>query len=235
MKYVVVSCELPEHSRKELAHRGFETIPMPRYERLQRGVSAHPDMLLFFLGDICITTGEYFSIARESFEKIEALGYTVRLTDQTPSPEYPNDILFNSLLLGNTLYGYEKGMSRELVSLARERNINIVNVRQGYTKCSSLKISENAIVTADRGIASAVSEHGGDVLLISAGSIRLDGYDTGFIGGCGGEKDNAVYFCGDIFMHPDAHRIIEFCKKHEKECVSLGNSILFDAGSLFFI
>ena len=36
-----------------------------------------------------------------------------------------------------------------------------------------------------------------------------------------------------VFCKSD--KIIEFCKKHEKECVSLGNSTLFDAGSLFFI
>ena len=235
MKHVIVSCELPEKCLKELTARGFEPISMPRYGRLQYGVSAHPDMLLFLLGDICITTSEYYGIARESFEKIKSLGYTLRLTDEIPSPEYPKDILFNSLLLGGTLYGNERGMSCELVSLARERGIDIVNVRQGYTKCSVLKVSENAIVTADKGIAKVASARGDDVLLISAGHIRLDGYDTGFIGGCAGETEDAVYFCGDLFCHPDGARIAEFCKNHEKECVSLGNNELFDAGSLFFL
>ena len=235
MKHVIVSCDLPEAQLSKLSKRGFQPISMPRYDRLGRGVSAHPDMLLFFLGNICITTSEYYGIARESFCKIEALGYTVRLTDEVPDSDYPKDILFNSLLLGNTVYGNEKGMSRELISLARERNIDIVNVRQGYTKCSVLKVSENAIVTADKSIANAASARGTDVLLIRPGYIRLEGYDTGFIGGCAGNTNDTVYFCGDILSHPDGTRIVDFCKKHKKECVSLENNILFDAGSLFFI
>ena len=235
MKHVIVSGELDEGLLKELIKKGFEPISMPRYDRLGRGVWAHPDMLLFFLGDICITTSEYYGIARESFGKIEALGYTVRLTDEVPNSDYPKDILFNSLPLGSTIYGNEKGMSRELISLACERGIDIVNVRQGYTKCSVLKVDENAIVTADKGIADAASARSADVLLISAGHIRLDGYDTGFIGGCGGYFEDKVYFLGEPSLHPDGSAIRDFCKKHKKECVSLSNNTLFDAGSLFFI
>ena len=235
MKHVIISSSLPRLCRDKLCELGFEPIVMPPYKRLQRGVAAHPDMLLFLLGDVCLTTKEYFEVARESFDKIEALGYTLRLSDEIPSAEYPNDVLFNSVLIGNNLYGYEKGMSKALIELARERGINTLNVRQGYTKCSTLKVSENAVITADSGIAEAMSACGIDVLSVSAGSIRIDGYDTGFIGGCAGQTKDAVYFCGDVFSHPDGKAINEFCKKHKKECVSLENNTLFDAGSLFFL
>lgn len=235
MNHVIASSSLPRDILDALIYEGYTPIVMPPYSRLQAGVAAHPDMLLFFIDGICLTTREYFELAHECFDKIATLGFKIVPTDELPSSEYPNDVLFNSLLLKSGIYGYERGMSHGIKSLAYERGINIVSVRQGYTKCSALKVDENAIITADRGIYEAVKGNGGDALLISAGGIRLDGYDTGFIGGCGGYFKGKVYFCGDIFSHPDANKIIEFCKKHEKECVSLGNSTLFDAGSLFFI
>ena len=65
--------------------------------------------------------------------------------------------------------------------------------------------------------------------------MRLDGYDTGFIGGASGADDDAVYFCGDVSHHPDADAIKAFCQKHGKECVSLSDEELTDVGTLFFI
>jgi len=210
---------------------GFSFIFLPPWERLQAGVSSHPDMLLFIYGKKFVTSCEYFEIAKEPLSSLISLGYEPILTDEIPSADYPHDILFNALPLGDNIIGLERGISKKLSQLGAK----IVNVRQGYAKCSALKVSETAIITADRGIASAAKSCGADVLLISEGHINIDGYDHGFIGGAGGSDEHAVYFCGDLSSHPDGKSIEKFCKKHEKECISLGNEPLFDVGTLFFI
>ena len=46
----------------------------------------------------------------------------------------------------------------------------IINVKQGYAKCSICVVSDNAIITADKGIAKAAIQNRIDVLEIT----RLD-------------------------------------------------------------
>lgn len=234
-KFVLTSSSLPKKCERSLSERGFELISFPEYFRLQKPVSSHPDMLLHILGDKYITSKEYYSIASDAFAKLNGAGLTPILTDERPSPEYPDDILFNSLRLGNKIFGLEKKMSKVIREYAKENSISVVNVKQGYTKCSVCKVSDNAIITADEGIAKAAASRGVEVLKIRDGHVDIDGYGYGFIGGASGATESAVYFCGDVFSHPDGKSIAEFCEKHSKECISLSNDTLFDVGTLFFI
>lgn len=232
---VLASSALSLSCDEKLRELGFEPIIMPPYKRLQSGVSSHPDMLVFFWGDKYFCTKEYYSEAQEIFKKINALGYSPILCDETPSEKYPNDIIFNALPLGNLIFGLENNLSNALKSEAAIMGKKIVDVKQGYTKCSVAKISENAIITADTGIAKTATAHGIDVLNVSEAHVFLDGYNTGFIGGaCGAFQDN-IYFCGNLYTHPDGKKIEDFCKRHSKTCISLSNGPLFDVGSLFFI
>ena len=236
MKTIVLSSSsLSISCDKKIRELGFEPVKMPPYKRLQCGVASHPDMLVFFMGDKYLCTSEYYNEAIEIFEKINSLGYTPILCDEIPRDKYPNDVIFNALPLGNLIFGLENNLSLSLKNEAVRIGKTIVNVKQGYTKCSTAKISEKAIITADKGIARAASLNGIDVLTISEGNILLDGYDTGFIGGACGSFDDKIYFCGDISSHPDGNKIKDFCKKHKKTCISLSNEPLFDVGSLFFI
>lgn len=232
---VLASSALSHECASSLRDLGFEPIIMPEYARLQRGVSSHPDMLAFIYGNKYICTKEYYSIAREIFEKINSLGYSPILTDEIPSEKYPNDILFNALALGDKLFCLEKGISRELIRFAKQNELQIINTNQGYTKCSVCKISDDAIITADKGISELAKSIGIDVLTVSEGHTRLDGYGYGFIGGASGVYEDTVYFCGDISKHPDGKQIVAFCEKHKKVCVSLSNEELFDVGTLFFL
>ena len=234
-KLVLASSSLPKKCEASLRALGFEIIAFPEYYRLQKPVAAHPDMLLHILGDKYITTSEYYSIALESFSMLNSAGFMPILTDELPSPDYPDDVIFNSLRIKDKIFGLERKMSRAIKEYAEENSLSIVNVKQGYTKCSVCKVSENAIITADEGIAKATEAHGIDVLKICDGHVGIDGYGYGFIGGASGACDDAVYFCGDVLSHTDGQKISNFCEKHSKRCVSLSNDALFDVGTLFFL
>ena len=232
---VLASSSLSDSCEERLKELGFLPIKMPPYERLQKGVASHPDMLVFFMGNKYICTNEYYSSAKEVFEQINSLGYSPILSDEIPNDVYPNDIIFNALPLGDLIIGLESNLSVSLKREAASLGKKTVNVKQGYTKCSAAKISENAIVTSDSGIAGICSRHGIDVLKVSEGHVKLEGYSTGFIGGTCGIFEDAVYFCGSLSTHPDCEKIKDFCQKHEKRCISLSNEPLFDVGSLFFL
>ncbi len=235
MKHVVASELIPKKCQETLEALGYTVIKLPSCQELGAPVSSHPDMLLFLYGNKYICSRDYYAYASNAFEQLNALGYSPILSSEMPGKKYPHDVLFNCLLLGNSIYGLTDHISLHIKELAKENGIKLKSVRQGYTKCSVCKVSENAIITSDQGIARSASDNGIDVLLISPGHIGIDEYDCGFIGGCSGSDDKNVYFCGSISRHPDAERIEAFCKKHNKECISLSDDTLFDIGTLFFV
>lgn len=128
---------------------------------------------------------------------------------------YPKNILLNFLFLNNILYGKLSAIDDNLLEYCRNHNINTINVNQGYTRCSTLIVNENAVITSDISIEKVLKSNGVDVLRISAGNIVLDGFDYGFIGGASGKLDEStVIFFGNVENHPDFNKIEQFCKTH---------------------
>ena len=98
---------------------------------------------------------------------------------------------------------------------ARRMGLELIPVKQGYAKCSLCIVSENAVITADEGLAYTLCRAGLDVLKIIPGCIRLPGYGYGFIGGCCGKLDAATMaFAGDPLTHPDGKKILSFMERH---------------------
>jgi len=112
----------------------------------------------------------------------------------------------------------------------------IIDTSQGYAKCSTLVVDENSIVTADIDIATKSKACGIDVLKIEQGSIKLDGYNYGFIGGCGAKIDeNTMYFTGDIKSHLQGNIISEFINNKGIKIISGSSKELIDIGSIIVL
>jgi len=99
------------------------------------------------------------------------------------------------------------------------------------------KVSENAIITADKSIAYESDKHGIDVLLINPGNIILDGFEYGFIGGATFLINKALYFTGsiDAFPENEKKKMLEFISSHNVEIRFLSDNPVFDIGSAIII
>lgn len=235
MKKVIVDSRIPESSAKGLSSLGYKLISLPPFPALQVPVSAHPDMLMFIFGKNVICHKDYLKIAHKELDEITALGYTPIISDEPISSDYPRDILFNALKIGKNIYAKLDSVSKFILDLASKEGYSLKTVKQGYAKCSVCPVGDKAAITSDSSLCKAMREDGIDVLFISPKNIRLDGYDTGFIGGCSGEDSDNIYFSGNILLHPDGKLISDFCEKHQKKAVSLSEEPLYDVGSLFFL
>ena len=113
------------------------------------------------------------------------------------------------------------------------RRLQLLPVRQGYTRCSVAVADARSIITSDAGIAKAALAAGMDVLQIRPGFIEPPGYDTGFIGGCCGliAKDRML-FCGAVERHPDYRAIRSFLEKRRIAIVSVPDMTLTDVGGI---
>ena len=146
---------------------------------------------------------------------------------------YPEDIAFNAACTGKYFIHNLSYTDEKLLLAAKAMDMTLVNVRQGYTKCSTAVIDETSLITYDKGIVKACGKYPElDVLEITPGHIVLDGYDTGFIGGTCGRIGDEIVFHGDLSSHPDFEPVKAFIEKRNLGIKWFPDFPLTDIGSI---
>ncbi len=148
---------------------------------------------------------------------------------------YPHNVALNAALVGNNLFCKVDALAAEVRDFCINNDIRLVNVNQGYAKCSTLIVNDNAIITADPTIHKAATDVNIDALLINQGHIVLDDKNYGFIGGASGVIGDNVLFFGDLDTHPDAESIKLFLKKYNMRHISLYSGKLKDIGGFVLL
>ncbi len=228
---VIINPEAPESLFEGLQRYGIEALPVPVTKNVAPPLKGHPDLQLFFHHDRFFCHNE---LSTSFINALKNLGEVIICESQLGS-RYPKDIAFNVACTGRVAFHREDMTERKIRSFLATENIPLVNVSQGYSKCSTCIVSENHIITADAGIHGAALQQGMDSLLINPGYILLPGYRHGFIGGATGILDNRLFFTGAIDHHPDAQAIKNFIKRSGREIAFLSEEPVIDLGSLFFV
>ena len=190
------------------------------------GTAAHADLHLLHLG------GRKIILSREQCENIEKLtelGFDVQLLDTPLGDKYPADVPLNAALFGNYAILNHKTICKNIDFSGR----SLIPVRQGYTKCSVVPVTESAIITDDVPIASAAEKSGLAVLLVQKGDITLPGREYGFIGGCCGlVAPDIMLFNGSLASHRDGEKIRAFLSSFGVRAEEAGEFQLTDIGSI---
>lgn len=235
MAKAIVNGKFSKDAKDKLSRMGFEVTPLPESRSLAYPMSTHPDMLIFIDFDSLVCHKNYYEGNRDIiYSIVNGSGLSLALSEEKIDKNYPHDAIFNAAVVGNSLICNTKYVSRHILDIAKTQNANIIHTNQGYTKCSTLIVGENDIVTSDRGIHAAAQASGINSLLIGSGNVSLEPYEYGFIGGASGMYENKVYFCGNLDSHPDKEKICEFIAACGKECVFLPFDELTDMGSIIF-
>lgn len=214
----------------------FDIIQLPPDASLPEAVNGHSDLLIFKIDNKLVTRKSYYRTAKDKIDLIcEKCGLELILSDAEAGDKYPNDCGLCAAVSGRNIICIKASADGEILRLADDLGYNLLNVPQGYSKCSCAVLADGAIITADRGIAKNTKGAGIDTLVIAPGHIDLPGYDFGFIGGATGLCGNKLYFSGNLNSHPDHKAIEEFAQKHNTECISLSDEKLYDVGSIFFM
>ena len=96
-----------------------------------------------------------------------------------------------------------------------------------------MAVCEDAIITADPGITKILQQKEIEVLKIKEGGIYLKGYDTGFIGGCGGMVEEKILgTSGNLKSLKDYDNIKDFLRNRNIYAENLGGRTLRDIGGI---
>ena len=233
----VVNCGVSSELLQALKSQGLRPLLLPPHPSLPTPVAGHADLLLFFASDAIYTVKSYYKVAKKELLQLELLSNKeLRFCTEEVGACYPNDVLLDAAPIGDYLFCNSRFTAKELLDQYRN---NIVSVRQGYAKCSCVPISDRALITSDPSIYQSSVSLGLDCLSVSAESITLPGYSNGLIGGAtsyapyGGS--DYIFFCGNLLLHPDGEKMMEFCKKYRKISISMTKNQLTDVGTIFLI
>ncbi|MBR4858457.1 MAG: hypothetical protein IKU08_04655 [Clostridia bacterium] len=214
-------------STEKLNSLGIKTIKIPEYSKLPKPVCSHADIQMLHTGRKNIFCYEHL-FSGEFDKKFDF----INIPEEAGS-KYPDDVRLNCAIIGNKIICNPKTVSRAILEYAEIHGLTIINVNQGYSRCSICVVNENAIITDDKSIFTAAGNFFNDTQFISKGSIELNGYGYGFIGGCCGKiHKNKIAFNGAIESHKDYKIIIDCLERNNVECIELSRNKLCDIGGI---
>lgn len=195
---------------------------------LDTPVSCHADILANYVGKSIFLADKNQTELCKFIE--DNSGKTI-IIENIKSP-YPNDCLLNFADIGDYIICNKSILTKEIVSLLP--NKQIIDVKQGYSKCSVCICKRNTIITDDISLYNAVSQYDNiNSLLVQKGSVHIDKYDYGFIGGCCGLVDKDVLlFNGDLSTHSDFDKIKNFLYDNGVNYIDIKGKPLTDIGSI---
>ena len=205
-------------------------VPVEPNENLPTGIASHADLQILHLGGNSVLTS---GCSKKSTDMLNMLGFDIQNTENEIDLNYPEDCLINVEIIGRNIIANPDIIDRKLMEFAEKNNYNIIGVKQGYAKCSVLAVCEDAVITADPGITKILQQKEIEVLKIKEGGIYLKGYDTGFIGGCGGMVEEKILgTSGNLKSLKDYDNIKDFLRNRNIYAENLGGRTLRDIGGI---
>lgn len=214
--------------KKVFDELSVKVVNVIQNEFLDAPVSLHADILANYVGKSLFLIDKYQT---ELCNFIKDNGGKYVLIDDVKSP-YPNDCLLNFADIGDYIICNKTILREKTVEFLH--NKKIIDVKQGYSKCSVCICGYNTIITDDKSVYNAVLQYDNiNSLLIEKGSVHIDKYDYGFIGGCCGLVDKSfLLFNGDLSTHSDFDKIKNFLYDNGVKYIDIKGKPLTDIGSI---
>ena len=210
---------------------GIDAAKVPDNPCVDKRLSGHADLSVLHRGGKELLLAPYLKGSKFA-ESMQKRGFEVSFADIVQQAEYPLDAQLNCCVAGKNIIAAPTVSYAEIVNyFTIKKGYRMISCKQGYARCSVCVVDENAIITADRGIAAAARENGLEVLAISPGFIALDGFPYGFIGGAAFKMANdTLAFTGTLDQHPDKEAIENFLAVRKIKPVYITHYSIFDIG-----
>ena len=198
-----------------------------------REIADHPDIYVCLVNDSLITSPEQYENIASQIANVPDRPRLI-LGSKPLGIKYPGSAIYNAVQVGRFLIHNTGFTDDSVLEAAGISGLKLINVAQGYTNCSIAVVDERSIITSDLGIASAIRRcHPEiDVLTVSPGHVRLEGFEYGFLGGTSGRIGNYVIFNGNLEEHPDFFKIREFIESRSLKLKYFREYPLTDIGSI---
>ena len=226
---VIVDRCAPKSIFDELLKLNIDYIKSFDLKNLYHPVNTHPDMQIHF---VCDKTAVVAPEAYDYYKEVLPKEINLIKGKKSPESKYPFDIGYNVARVGKKIIGKLDFVDPVIKDIYQSQGYELINVNQGYAKCSLSVVDENSVITEDEGLFKVLSPKM-DVLKVRAGYVSLTGFKNGFLGGASGfVAKNKLAFSGNIEFHPDFFEIKNFVKERNIDIIKLSSTNLQDFGSI---
>jgi len=156
--------------------------------------------------------------------------------------KYPEDIKYNICQIGKNVIHNFKYTDRKILDIIQQKNLNKINISQGYANCSIAVINENAVIVTDSKIAEVLEKAEIDVLCLDyLPDIKLLDKQNkfskmnGFIGGAISRVDDKIIVFGNLKKIDYKNKIRNFIKKYNLEIIDFDGLEVIDYGGSIVI
>ena len=210
VKGIIVSYKCSVEFLKLVEDLKIEIIKTDKIKVLDDRIDDHPDMAVHFIDYNNIIV--YKDCYDYYVKKLKNYNINILPSNNNLGKTYPNDIYLNISRSGK-YYFYKKNYIDEVVNKYLDIDNIGIDVKQGYSKCSSMIIKENTVITSDLHLHKKYISLGLKSYLLPPNEIELPGYNTGFIGGtCGNIGKDEILFYGNFkkyLYYEDLKKILE--------------------------
>lgn len=226
---VIVDYKICDESLNTLKKHNINVIKTKPHSKLYEAINSHPDMQIQHIKDnIFVCEKSLFDYYKSALPDAKIIKGNSELEEK-----YPNDINYNSAVINNYVFHNLKYTDSKLLEYYNSNGAKLINIKQGYSKCSVCILNENAIITSDLNIAKKAEKLGINALYIEPYEIRLKSMSNGLIGGiCGLIDKDLLAINGNIEKIVQGKQFLDFCKKNQTNVLYLNNDIPEDIGSI---
>ena len=229
MKTVCISENANRILKDALRDKGYELIEIAGTDKVYDAISSHGDIYVCKICGELIVAPVQLPLLQEKLLK-NGISYMPGASD--PGRRYPENVRYNAAQIGRRLIHNTKHSDPVVLRAAKEHALELIDVKQGYTKCNLVVVDEDSAITSDMGLSAVLIKRGIDVLTVSQGHVKLKGFPYGFLGGASGRVGNEIVFNGNLSAHPDFQAIKEFIRKRGLDAVWFEEYPLKDVGSI---
>ena len=210
---------------------GISPLYVPENPLVDCRLRGHADLSIVHIGGAQLVLAPFLRNSQFA-AALSALGCELRYAEIAQGREYPQDAQLNICVWGNFWLGSPKTAASELRQICASREkATWISVKQGYARCACCLVDSLSMISADKGIAKALSAYDTEVLEILPGSIALPGFPYGFLGGSACKlSEHVLAFTGHLDAHPDKSAILDFLAAREIEAIYLTDMPAFDIG-----
>ena len=231
LSLALVDKRITLNMENKLKSLGVDVVKTSDCPNTYKAIMCHPDISVCKLNDNDIVVAP--NVYDYYFEVLSHYNFNVIKGCSIIENKYPYNVHYNACIFGNYAMHNFKYTDKKILEFIEKNNLQKIDVKQGYCKCSTCIVDEKSIITSDDGIFKACLSFDIDCLLIEKGHINLFDMNYGFIGGCSGLiSSDTLAFYGDLTKHPNYEEIVNFVNRKNKNIVCLSDEHLLDLGSL---
>ncbi len=240
-KYIIADFRMRKEEKEYIESLGYTIINVSYNPDLYDEIAAHVDISYLKINDKIITSPDRF------VELSKIISCDVGKTDL--SNEYPSDIAYNVCIMGKNAIHNFKYTDEAVKETLIKQGYNLIDVKQGYTKCSIAVIDDKSCITSDMNIAKTLIDNGIDVLFVYEPDIKLlkrtNPNETmqsrmffeysdmqGFIGGAMTRIGDEIILFGDVNNLLNKDKIINFIQSKGMKFKCFEGLDVIDYGSI---